>query len=63
MNTTKSAADRRIPYLVNDLPVPYRVRVETASPELRAFVVPRLSVRLYTPGDRASETRIRVRAA
>jgi hypothetical protein len=33
-----------IPYTVTDLPIPYRVRVQTPSPELRAFVVPKLGV-------------------
>jgi hypothetical protein len=33
-----------IPYAVTDLPIPYRVRVCTPSPELRAFVVPKLGV-------------------
>ena len=35
---------RSIPYLVTDLPIPYRVRVATSSSELRAFVVPKLSI-------------------
>ena len=45
--TTK--LDRPIPFTVTDpnAPVPYRVRVETASPDLRAFVVPRLGIRGY----------------
>lgn len=33
-----------IPYVVTDLPIPYRVRVMTASPELRAVVVPKLGI-------------------
>lgn len=36
--------NRPIPYVVTDLPIPYRLRVLTASPELRAFVVPKLGI-------------------
>ena len=43
MKTTKKT-EQPIPYLVTDLPVPYRVRVLTASPELRAFVAPKLGI-------------------
>jgi hypothetical protein len=41
--------DRRIPYLVTDLPVPYRVRVATPSAELRALVVPKLGIQPVAP--------------
>jgi hypothetical protein len=47
-----------IPYAVTDLPVPYRVRVLTASAELRAYVVPRSSV--ATAEEPKSETRLKV---
>jgi hypothetical protein len=33
-----------IQYLVTDLPIPYRVRVDSSSVEMRHFVVPILSV-------------------
>ena len=38
--------DRPIAYTVTDpdAPIPYRIRLETASPELRSFVVPRLGI-------------------
>ena len=36
--------DQPISYAVTDLPIPYRVRVLTASPDLREFVVPRLGI-------------------
>lgn len=39
-----TSIDQPIPYLVNDDPIPYRVRVTTPSPELRSFVVPRLGI-------------------
>jgi hypothetical protein len=35
-----SKSDRPVPFYPTDLPVPYRVRVATASQELRALVVP-----------------------
>jgi hypothetical protein len=45
---TKDAADRPIPYLVNDEPIPYRLsgcpRVMKPSAELLAFVVPKLGI-------------------
>ena len=36
--------DHPISYAVTDLQIPYRVRVLTASPDLREFVVPRLGI-------------------
>lgn len=42
MKTTK--IDQPVPYAITDLPIPYRVRVLTASPELRVFVVPKLGI-------------------
>ena len=38
--TTKIDLDIPIPFTLSDAPIPYRIRVETVSPELRAFVVP-----------------------
>ena len=52
MKTKKTAADQPIPFLVNDMPVPYRVRVDTPSPELRAYVVPRHTIQPFIPGER-----------
>lgn len=42
MKTDRSS--QPIPYAVTDLSIPYRVRVMAASPELRAFVVPKLGI-------------------
>jgi len=57
--------DQPIPYAVTDLPIPYRVRVLTASPELRAFVVPKLGIHpvatVTVPVEEPkSETRLKV---
>lgn len=52
----KPQADRPIPYALTDAPIPYRVRVDTPSPELRAFVVPRLGIQ---PVELPQEDRIR----
>jgi len=51
--------NRPIPYLVTDLPIPYRVRVATPSRELRDFVVPRLGIQGSAPPDRASGLRLK----
>ena len=40
----KTPTDRPIPYAVTDLPIPYRMHVLTASPALRALVVPKLGI-------------------
>ncbi len=47
-------ADRPIPFSVTDpdRPIPYRVRVRTASLELHDFVVPKLGIRGVVPGPR-----------
>jgi hypothetical protein len=60
----KISVDRFIAYLVNDMSIPYwprqRVRVHGPSPELKAFIVPRLGVQRSdapspeVPQDRAS---------
>jgi hypothetical protein len=48
------------PYIVNDQPIPYRLRVALPPPELRRFVVPRLGVRgSLVPPERASSVRLR----
>lgn len=52
--------DCPIPFALTDVPVPYCVRVETASPALRAFVVPRLGVRASAPPAPESGARLRV---
>lgn len=57
--------DPPIPYLVNDQPIPYRVRVSTPSPELRAFVVPKLGIQPVATTtvpveEPKSETRLKV---
>lgn len=49
-----------IPFLVTDMPVPYRVRVGTMSPDLREFMVPTLRIKGSTvPLEDESETRLR----
>ena len=48
-----------IPYVLVDAPAPYRVRVATASPALRSFVVPRLGIREEAE-ERRSEPRLQV---
>ena len=62
MNTDRS--NQPIPYAVTDLPIPYRVCVGTPSPELRAFVVPKLGIQPVptetVPAAPASETRLKV---
>lgn len=60
MKTKKIAADKPIPYTVTDMPVPYRIRVDTPSPELRAFVVPRLNVQPSAPLAPESGLRLKV---
>lgn len=58
-----TSTDRPIPHTVTDLPIPYRVRVATASPALRQFVVPTLGIRGQTElpeADRPSGTRLKV---
>jgi hypothetical protein len=57
MNTKNS--NQPIPYAVTDLPIPYRVRVATPSPELRAFVVP-YSQPVTFNEEPKSETRLKV---
>lgn len=56
---SESQAHRLIPYALVDAPTPYRVRVATASPDLRAFVVPRLGIVGVKDG-RRSEPRLKV---
>jgi hypothetical protein len=60
MNTSK--LDQSVPYIVTDLPIPYRMRVVTPSPELRAFVVPRLGVQgsPFLLDEAPSEVKLRV---
>lgn len=60
MKTKKTVADQPIPYLLNDAPIPYRIRVETPSPELRSFVVPKLSIQPSAPPAPESGLRLKV---
>ena len=60
MKTKKNPADQPIPYTVTDMPVPYRIRVDTPSPELRSFVVPKLAIQPFIPGERESGMRLKV---
>jgi hypothetical protein len=60
MKTDKIPADQPIPYLVNDLPVPYRIRMDTPSHALRAFVVPELNVQTFFPSEPESGIRMKV---
>jgi hypothetical protein len=62
MNQSKNASnDSPIPYALTDVPIPYRVRVATASPTLRSFVVPRLGIRGQPEAaERRSEPRLKV---
>jgi|GEM_PF-2038515 len=59
--------DRPIPFTVTDpdAPVPYRVRVATPGPELRAFVVPSIHVPTFAapPPPAAAESGPRLKVA
>ena len=56
--------DQPIPFTVVDLPIPYRVRVATSSPDLRKFVVPRNTVEVFSqppvPEEAPSGMRLKV---
>lgn len=57
---TLTAADQPIGYVVSDAPIPYRVRVGTASPALREFVVPVLGIKgSAVPPETGSEAGLR----
>lgn len=63
----KLAGNQPIPYTLTDIPVPYRVRVDTPSPELRAFVVPRNTIETFAapppPIPAAPESGLRLKVA
>ena len=56
-------SDRPIPYTDIDAPIPFRLRVDPPSAELRAFVVPMGAQRFSTEPPASEKSGVRLKAA